>query len=444
MRDTTAPGRQGGDAGVRMLKILGTLLGAVILWIAPAYGQVRDPNQLGPSYDCGAKPVSTQPLAQMICRVRELAYTELTYVIAYQALREISAPAERKAMVDDANALVVAINDGCNLPTTGVLQSLPDTSTVQCIRGYFERQRAILIGRTFALAREEATLAPQETVAIQRLLQSKSYLPLTAEIDGVFGPVTRQAISAWQKDNGLPETGFGSKVVLAALAARPEASSASAAPPPPMAPPPARTPEPVTSFAADRSGKTSSIRLVLAEGADLRPQDVFEQASPAVYVVRTEQALGSAVAVSGRDLLTNCHVVRGASVVSLEREGAQAMARVVSANADADRCILRISDSTPALPKWVRVRPYADVKVGERVFTIGAPRGLELSLTEGIVSSKRTLDDVRLIQTSAPISPGSSGGGLFDAHGHLIGITTFMLKDAQNLNFAIAAEEFAK
>ena len=90
------------------------------------------------------------------------------------------------------------------------------------------------------------------------------------------------------------------------------------------------------------------------------------------------------------------------------------------------------------------MRPYADVKVGERVFTVGAPQGLELSLADGMISSKRTSDNWRYFQTSAPISKGSSGGGLFDAQGNLVGITTFMLKDSQNLNFAIAAEEFAK
>lgn len=61
-----------------------------------------------------------------------------------------------------------------------------------------------------------------------------------------------------------------------------------------------------------------------------------------------------------------------------------------------------------------------------------------------IVSSKRTVDGGRLVQTTAPISPGSSGGGLFDAQANLLGITTFMLKQSQNLNFAIAAEEYAK
>ena len=82
------------------------------------------------------------------------------------------------------------------------------------------------------------------------------------------------------------------------------------------------------------------------------------------------------------------------------------------------------------------------MKVGERVYTIGAPSGLERTLGEGLISGLRTTEEGKLIQTSAPISPGSSGGGLFDSSGHLIGVTSFLLKDAQSLNFAIVAEDF--
>jgi S1-C subfamily serine protease len=63
---------------------------------------------------------------------------------------------------------------------------------------------------------------------------------------------------------------------------------------------------------------------------------------------------------------------------------------------------------------------------------------------DGALARTRAVDVGRFLQTSAPISRGSSGGGLFDAQGNLLGITTFMIKDAQNLNFAIAAEEYAK
>jgi serine protease Do len=59
-----------------------------------------------------------------------------------------------------------------------------------------------------------------------------------------------------------------------------------------------------------------------------------------------------------------------------------------------------------------------------------------------MISGLRVRNDIRYVQTTAQISPGSSGGALVDSKGALVGITTFLLKDAQNLNFAIAAEDF--
>lgn len=198
---------------------------------------------------------------------------------------------------------------------------------------------------------------------------------------------------------------------------------------------------PAPAFTGDRSGKTNAIKFALAEGTELRPRDVFERVSGAIYIVRTQEAQGSAVAISERELLTNCHVLGNRTAALLERDGQRSPATLISANPKNDRCILQ---SERPLRHWVRARPYVDIKVGEPAFTIGAPKGLELTIAEGIVSSKRVMDGERLVQTSAPISHGSSGGGLFDAYGNLIGITTWMRRDAQNLNFAIAAEEFAK
>ncbi len=76
-----------------------------------------------------------------------------------------------------------------------------------------------------------------------------------------------------------------------------------------------------------------------------------------------------------------------------------------------------------------------------RVFAIGAPYGLELSLSDGLIAALRHENGVDLVQTTAPISRGLSGGGLFDAQGRLVGITTFYLSGSQNLNFAIAADQ---
>ena len=116
------------------------------------------------------------------------------------------------------------------------------------------------------------------------------------------------------------------------------------------------------------------------------------------------------------------------------------MVRVVSADTPTDRCIVE-TEKLELVP-IKGVRPFADLKIGEAVFTVGAPSGLERTLGQGIISGLRQRKSQRLVQTSAPISPGSSGGGLFDSAGNLVGVTTFLLKEAQALNFAIAAEDF--
>jgi S1-C subfamily serine protease len=105
-----------------------------------------------------------------------------------------------------------------------------------------------------------------------------------------------------------------------------------------------------------------------------------------------------------------------------------------------DRCIL--STEREILSPVKQIRTYDGLKVGEQVFTIGSPSGLESTLGQGIISGLRRDGVRRLVQTTAPISPGSSGGGLFDRSGNLIGITTFTLRDSQGLNFAIAAEDY--
>jgi len=113
-----------------------------------------------------------------------------------------------------------------------------------------------------------------------------------------------------------------------------------------------------------------------------------------------------------------------------------------ASDTESDRCVLR---SKFPIEAYVRgVKRFSDIKVGEHVVTIGYPRGLEHTLGDGLVSGLRPTKQRHLIQTNAPISPGSSGGGLFDDAGNLIGITAFMLQDSQALNFAIPAEEFWK
>src|SRR5208283_1045453 len=100
---------------------------------------------------------------------------------------------------------------------------------------------------------------------------------------------------------------------------------------------------------------------------------------------------------------------------------------------------LRLLTASGLEAKPARLGKAGSLKAGDPVYAVGAPQGLELSLSEGIVSQLRG-GPPPLIQTTVAISPGSSGGGLFNAEGELVGITTFYLKEGQNLNFALPVE----
>jgi S1-C subfamily serine protease len=177
-------------------------------------------------------------------------------------------------------------------------------------------------------------------------------------------------------------------------------------------------------------------------------QALFRSAGMSVYWLQSKLAsggvaYGSAVAISDSEALTNCHVVIGSEETTIGGDGQQGSAPVEIVGADyaADRCVIR-SRSLRLVPV-TGLRRFDSLGVGEPVYAIGNPYRLERTLSDGLLSGKRQLrKDLRYLQTSAPISPGSSGGGLFDARGNLIGITTSTLRGSQNLNFAIPAEDF--
>lgn len=184
----------------------------------------------------------------------------------------------------------------------------------------------------------------------------------------------------------------------------------------------------------------------------LSPADLFKKVQRSVWVVVATASLadaqardvaqGSAIAVSEHLLLTNCHVVNGRELIKIVQDNTIADAKLVAADLAPDRCVIRAIGLT--LVPVAGVRPFDDLAVGERVFAIGAPVSLERTLSEGLLSGLRRLPGHNLVQTSAAISPGSSGGGLFDERGNLIGITTLELAamGVQNLNFAIAAADY--
>ena len=170
------------------------------------------------------------------------------------------------------------------------------------------------------------------------------------------------------------------------------------------------------------------------------PQELFNALSPSVFVVQSVNkkgllvATGSGVSVTANTVITNCHVIQTGTRWTLKQANHQWLVSVIRRDVTHDLCEVG-SPSLNATP--VVIRNSSEVKIGERVYTIGAPKGLEASLSEGLISGLRDVSDGILIQTTAPISPGSSGGGLFDSQGRLIGITTFEYRNSQNLNFAL-------
>lgn len=190
-----------------------------------------------------------------------------------------------------------------------------------------------------------------------------------------------------------------------------------------------------------------ALALLPAAAGALEPEKVFEIASPSVWRVTTYDvdnlplAQGSAVVVGPEQAVTNCHVLRRAKRVALRREKETLAAKLVAWDVQRDICGLEVK-TLAALPALLG--DSSRVQVGQAAYAIGNPKGLELTMSAGLVSSlrKNAQGQLILIQTSAAISGGSSGGGLFDEHGALIGLTTIgsVTGDAQNLNFAIPVE----
>jgi hypothetical protein len=123
---------------------------------------------------------------------------------------------------------------------------------------------------------------------------------------------------------------------------------------------------------------------------------------------------------------------------------------LVALSRSLDLAVVRI-DTTDTLPKPLDLDANVPSK-GESVVALGAPRGLTGSASSGIVSAIRNGSELSspdetivgvLIQTTAPISPGNSGGPLLNAQGKVVGINTFVRTDGQNLNFAVASKEIA-
>jgi S1-C subfamily serine protease len=149
-------------------------------------------------------------------------------------------------------------------------------------------------------------------------------------------------------------------------------------------------------------------------------------------------------------IATNYHALQGADAVEIRffpdptnSDDYQSFnsAKLMYADAGRDIAILKVTaKSLPFLECSAGCKP----RVGETVYAIGNPKGLSNTISEGIVSALRSVDKENVLQHTAAISPGSSGGALVDSDGALLGMNSWQVADAQNLNFAISAQHLSE
>jgi serine protease Do len=177
-------------------------------------------------------------------------------------------------------------------------------------------------------------------------------------------------------------------------------------------------------------------------------RDLVNQVGEAVVQVRTPSGLGSGFIINEEGfLITNFHVIEGETKISvevyhqkagqLERKSYKDV-RIVAMNKFEDLALLKIDEKDA--PKFVRVLigDSDALAVGERVFAVGSPLGLERTVTEGIISTKtRQLQGELYMQTTAQINPGNSGGPLFNLSGEVVGVTNMKITFGEGLGFAI-------
>ena len=135
-------------------------------------------------------------------------------------------------------------------------------------------------------------------------------------------------------------------------------------------------------------------------------------------------------------IVTNAHVIKNAKsiIVKLRNNKVCPNVRVLYCDVDHDVALLKVDAGNL---KAVTLGNSNKVHIGERVVTIGNPLGLESTISDGLISSWRTVHGYKTLQISVPLSEGSSGGPLFNLQGEVIGITMASYLKRQNLNFAI-------
>jgi hypothetical protein len=178
---------------------------------------------------------------------------------------------------------------------------------------------------------------------------------------------------------------------------------------------------------------------------ELTAEEIYKKCSPAVFYIETYDAQGTMIG-SGSGFfisnngtaITNYHVIQGAQTAKIilsDTKKEYSVVGVFDYNKNDDWAILKIAGSGFS---YLNMGDASTVVGGAAVYAIGSPLRLQNSITSGIISNtNRQINTTNYIQTSAAISPGSSGGALINKYGEVIGITSGGFAEGQNINLAL-------
>lgn len=199
------------------------------------------------------------------------------------------------------------------------------------------------------------------------------------------------------------------------------------------------------------SKKTGLFETNVRRPAAATVRDLVKRLGESVVQVKTPGGLGSGYFINKDGfLITNFHVIENESKITIEvyhledgqlNRKSYRKVRIIALNKFMDLALLKIEDDGAGPFRPV---PLAneELNVGERVFAIGSPLGLERTVTQGIVSTKtRQMQGQLYLQTTAQINPGNSGGPLFNLYGEVIGVTNMKIAFGEGLGFAIPVEQ---
>ena len=255
------------------------------------------------------------------------------------------------------------------------------------------------------------------TSGIQNLLKILGYDP--GHIDGQIGPKTRSAIREFQKDYGIPADGEPTEELYSRLKIT------------------------IAGIAGPSARRKDMVR---PKGGDVSIPELVQQVIPAVVTVIGYDSKGSPIQmgsgffVQKSFVVTNFHVIEGTHIIKVKTyDGAFHSARLSCEDQSRDLALLTVGDQYVSKRKLSVSKDLPEI--GETIIAIGNPMGLEQTVSDGIISAIRKVNrELDLIQITAPISSGSSGGPVLNLRGEVMGVSTLFWAKGQNLNFAVSGK----